>query len=99
MQLSKNIFIGYVVAGKSTNEVFEQYELDATTRPRFGRNWWYWVPSLSTNGGRFKSWENTDINFHWLCISISLTVFSWKKNDQGQINEHQSSVEINIEDK
>jgi len=77
MQISKNIFASFVVAGKSTNEIFEQWELDAHTRPRFGRNWWYWWPSLCSNGGRFRSCENTDINFHWLCFCISFTVFSW----------------------
>jgi hypothetical protein len=78
MQLAKNIFISFVVAGKSANEVFEQWELDSPHRPRFGRNWWFWLPSLKTNGGRFRCHENTDINFHWLCCSISFTVFSWR---------------------
>jgi hypothetical protein len=79
MQITKNVFIGVVVAGKTTNEVFEQWELEASTRPRFGRNWWFWLPSLTTNGGRFRSHECTDINFHWLCFAPSLTVFPWAK--------------------
>jgi hypothetical protein len=78
MQLTNNIFLSFVVAGKSKNEIFEQWELDAPTRPRFGRNWWYWTPTFRTNGGRFRSHENTDINFHWFCFSLSFTVFSWK---------------------
>jgi hypothetical protein len=78
MQLSNNIFISFVIAGKTTNEIFEQWELDATTHPRFGKNWWYWWPNIKSNGGRFRSYENTDINFHWLCYSLSLTVFSWR---------------------
>lgn len=73
----KNIFLCFGIAGKTTNEVFEQWELDAPTRPRFGRNWWYWMPSLRSNGGRFKAHQNTDINFHWFCFWISLTVYSW----------------------
>ena len=77
MQITKNVFISLVVAGKSKNEVFEQWELDAQTHPRFGRNWWYWVPNISNNGGRFRSHENTDINFHWFCFVWSLTVISW----------------------
>lgn len=79
MRLASNTYFSFVVAGKTTNEVFEQWELDAPTRPRFGRNWWYWFPSLTTNGGMVKSYENTDINFHWLCLSISLTVYSRMK--------------------
>lgn len=78
IQLAKNIFISFGAAGKTTNEVFEQWELDAPTRPRFGRNWWFWKPTFRTNGGRFKSHQNTDINFHWLCFYASFTVFSWK---------------------
>jgi hypothetical protein len=79
MRLLDNVYLSFVLAGKTTNEVFEQWELDAPTRPRFGRNWWYWLPSLTSNGGRFRSYENTDINFHWLCVSISLTVYSWNR--------------------
>jgi len=75
MQLTKNIFIGFVIAGKTTNEIFEQWELDAPERPRFGRNWWFWIPSIMTNGGRFKSDQNTDINLRWLCFVLSLTVY------------------------
>lgn len=76
--LTKNVHICFGTAGKTTNEVFEQWELDAPTRPRFGRNWWFWKPTFRTNGGRFKSHQNTDINFHWLCFYASFTVFSWK---------------------
>jgi hypothetical protein len=79
MRLLDNVYLSFVLAGKTTNEVFEQWELDAPTRPRFGRNWWYWLPSLTSNGGRFRSDEITDINFHWLCVSISLTVYSWNR--------------------
>ena len=78
MQIRKNIFLSFVLAGSSKGSTFEQYEIDAETRPRFGRNWWYWLPSLTNNGGRFKSHENTDINFHWLCFGILFTVYSWK---------------------
>jgi len=78
MQITKNIYFGATLAGRTTNEKFEQWELDAPTRPRFGRNWWFWWPTLRTNGGRLRSHENTDINFHWLCLSMWITVFSWK---------------------
>jgi len=78
IKITKNIYFGAVLAGRSKDEVFEQWELDAPTRPRFGRNWWFWVPSLRTNGGRFRSYENTDINFHWLCLAMWITVYSWK---------------------
>ena len=74
---TKNIYFGLVLAGKTKNEVFEQWELDAPTRPRFGRNWWFWKPTFKTNGGKFRLHETTDINFHWLCLAMWITVFSW----------------------
>jgi hypothetical protein len=77
-EITRNIFIGATLAGKTTNEVFEQWEIDAPTRPRFGRNWWYWKPTFRTNGGGFKPYLNTDINFHWLCIAAWVTIFCWK---------------------
>jgi hypothetical protein len=78
MQLAKHIHIGGTMAGRSTNEHFEQWELESPHRPRFGRNWWFWWPSLRTNGGRFRSHENTDINLHWLCFAAWLTVYAWR---------------------
>lgn len=74
----KTTYLSFVVAGKSANEKFEQWELDSPHHPRFGRNWWFWLPSFKTNGGRFKPHQNTDINFRWLCFSLSLTTFAWK---------------------
>lgn len=80
INITQNIFIGFVVAGESTNEVFEQWELESNHRPRFGRNWWFWFPNIKTNGGRFRSWEATDINLHWLCFCLYLTVYPRRNN-------------------
>tara|TARA_R110002074_G_scaffold9343_1_gene36980 strand:+ start:51 stop:314 length:264 start_codon:yes stop_codon:yes gene_type:complete len=81
MQITDYIFINLIVAGSSKGVEFEQWELDAKSRPRFGRNWWFWLPNPVTNGGRFKPWENTDIGLHWLCFSLSLTVYSRRKRN------------------
>lgn len=81
LQLTRNIGVAMTLAGKTTNETFEQWELDVPTRPRFGRNWWYWFPSIRTNGGRLRSHECTDVNFHWLCLAASITVFPWIKSN------------------
>lgn len=78
MRLFKNVFLDFVAAGSSNGSVFEQWELASKARPRFGRNWWYWLPDFSTNGGKFKSDECTDINFSWFCFCFSLTVFPWR---------------------
>jgi len=77
-QLTKNIWVGALLAGSSENETFEQWELDAPTRPRFGRNWWFWKPTFNTNGGRLRSYENTDMSFHWLCFTMWITIYAWK---------------------
>ena len=79
MQLAKNVYLSFCLAGKSEGNIFEKWELESNHRPRFGRNWWFWKPSFRTNGGRFKCHENTDLNANWLCFNVSFTVYSWKK--------------------
>ena len=80
MRIKDNIFFGVVIAGKTTNEVFEQWELESKHRPRFGRYWWFWMPSISNNGGGFRKNKTTDISFRWLCVSVYLTVYAWDKS-------------------
>lgn len=75
----KNLFISFVMSGSSKGSVFEQWELESKSRPRFGRNWWFWLPSYNWNGGKFKNYENTDISILWLCFSVSITVYSWNR--------------------
>lgn len=79
MQITKHLFFNFVMAGSSKGNTFEQYEIDAVTRPRFGRNWWYWKPAFTDNGGRFRSNENTDVSIYWLCFTVGLTLFARKK--------------------
>lgn len=38
MRIANNIYLGFVIAGKTTNEEFEPLELESPHRPRFGRN-------------------------------------------------------------
>lgn len=74
MQIRNNVFLSLVMAGSSKGSTFEDWE-----KPRFGRNWWFWMPKPSTNGGRFKRHETTDIGISWLCFCVSFTVYSWGK--------------------
>lgn len=74
--LWRSTYLSLSVAGSSANSKFEQWELESAHRPRFGRNWWFWLPSLQHNGGRFRDFENTDTTLRWLCFSASLTVFA-----------------------
>jgi hypothetical protein len=76
MRLSKYLYLSFVMAGSSKGGVFEQWELESEHRPRFGRNWWYWKPSLTNNGGNFKKNRNTDISFYWFCFVFSVTLFA-----------------------
>ena len=79
MQLFNGVFLSLVTAGSSKDSVFEEWEISAPERPRFGRNWWFWKPTFKTNGGHFKSYENTDVGIQFLCFSLSLTVYSRTK--------------------
>ena len=84
MQITDNIFINLVAAASSKGVEFEQWELDAKSRPRFGRYWWFWLPNLFTNGGRFNAGETTDIVLQWLCFSLSLTVYTRRKRNSNK---------------
>lgn len=44
-----------------------------SARPRFGFNWWFWLPHINWNGGRFSRGEVVDVNFNWLCFWCSVT--------------------------
>lgn len=46
---------------------------DICERPRFGFNWWFWLPHINWNGGRFSHDEVVDVNLHWLCFWCSVT--------------------------
>lgn len=58
---------------------FDEWELQQNTRPRYGRYWWFWIPNLKSNGGKFDFTDCVDINFHFLCFWLSLTFFPNKK--------------------
>lgn len=75
MQITKSIFICFVMSGSSKGNAFEQQELESTHRPRFGRNWWFWVPAITSNSGKFGKDECTNVDIYWLCFSLGLTVF------------------------
>ena len=75
MRIFKRISFHTAVAGSSINTVFEQWEMDAKTRPRFGRNWWFWTPTPRSNGGRLMRGRTTELSVHWLCFSATLTVY------------------------
>lgn len=57
------------MAGKvGPNDIIEEWE-----RPRFGRFWWFWVPSFGWNGGRFSRGEIVDTGVKWLCFWFDVT--------------------------
>jgi hypothetical protein len=75
MRLFNEYYLSLVIAGSSKNSIFEDWELEQSFRPRFGRNWWIWVPTVNNNGGNFKKGVCTDLSFIWLCFSLSITCF------------------------
>lgn len=75
MKITEKLFISFVIAGSSRHSVFEQWELESAHRPRFGRNWWFWIPALNNNGGGFKRGNCTDLSVNWLCFSLGLIWF------------------------
>ena len=69
----KNLYFSFVIAGSSKNSNFEQWELESNHRPRFGRNWWFWVPYFNNNGGKFRKGLTTDVSLNFLCFSVGVT--------------------------
>jgi hypothetical protein len=52
------------IAGRvSLGTMFEDLE-----SPRFGFNWWLWIPKYSDNGGKFRKNEVIDVDVTWLCF-------------------------------
>jgi hypothetical protein len=70
---SDRIFVGATIAGSSKDSIFERWELESKHRPRFGRNWWFWVPSITSNGGWAK-YQTLDIGLNWLCFAAWVTI-------------------------
>ena len=76
--MSYTMTCGFVVADKMPpGEVVDRDVYGQT--PRFGRWWWFWVPTGHTNGGRFSRDEVVDVTFCWLCFAVSVTF--WPKGD------------------
>lgn len=55
-------------------------------KPRFGRNWFFYLPSLSWNKGIFWKNEVTDTTFRWLFFWIGLTIWGNNKNNKHSYN-------------
>ena len=39
-------------------------------RPRFGFYWWFWLPRIKWNGGKFGRDACVDFNVMWLCFWV-----------------------------
>lgn len=48
---------------------------DETITPKFGRNWFYWLPKIKYNNGKFWKNEVTDIGLIWLFWVLDITIF------------------------
>jgi hypothetical protein len=85
--------MGYrvTVSGVRAGRIAPDDTMGDWERPRFGFYWWFWVPALKSNGGKFSRRECVDINFHIFCFSASVTfwpighkrfIFGFSENDK-----------------
>lgn len=47
--------------------------------PRFGRWWWFWLPMVNHNDGKFSRREVVDWTLCWLCFAVNVTF--WPAGD------------------
>jgi len=56
------------------NDLIEDFE-----DPKYGFYWWFWMPLIKDNGGRFKRGECVDVSIMWLCFSFGFIFWPWNK--------------------
>lgn len=44
-------------------------------KPKFGRNWFYILPNIHWNKGKFYKNEVTDISLHWLFYWVGIVIW------------------------
>jgi len=47
--------------------------VEGVDSPRYGRWWWFWLPSLHWNKGIPWRGECLDVTFQWLCFWVTAT--------------------------
>lgn len=47
--------------------------------PMFGYWWWYWIPAITHNGGRWSRSEVIDMSLYWLRWYVTLTLWPQKR--------------------
>lgn len=43
--------------------------------PRYGFYWWFWLPKVKYNGGKFSCQHCVDYGINWLCFHVGLTFY------------------------
>lgn len=76
------IYINLVMSGKFNGKK------DETIIPKFGRNWFYWLPKLKNNKGKFWKNQVTDIGIIWLFWVLDITIWGNNKSTE-QLSEQQ----------
>jgi len=69
--LSRQCFIQLVVAGR----ICRGFPPPVPRYARFGFYWFFYVPRLCWNGGRFGRNECVDVTLQWLRWSLSFTAY------------------------
>lgn len=69
--MQRKLHFSWVVAGRvRPSDVIEDFE-----NPRFGFYWWFWLPHVAWNGGKFLKKQTVDFSIMWLCFSVGFTSF------------------------
>lgn len=71
MELNK-FHISFIIAGKiESEESYNNLKEVNEVPPRFGRNWWYWLPKITKRSKEYK----TVFAIHLFCFSFSIDRF------------------------
>ena len=75
MEIINNVYVSFVTAGKLNPDDYEHLKECNPCPPRFGRNWWTWIPDVGLNlFGNKNRLEMVDIR--WLCYAFSITNYN-----------------------
>ena len=62
------ILISKGIAGK----ILQTDDIEDFSKSKFGRYWFYWLPSINRNGGKFSKNQVVDVDIIWLCFWFGL---------------------------
>jgi hypothetical protein len=81
MKLSPSIYM----AGRCSPEEAREQAKYCSPPPRFGRFWWFWLPTPQWNGG--LPWRDvcTDVTLKFLCFGVNLLI--WRTGNRKELRQ------------